>query len=803
MEKLSKAKRILKVLLPVVVLVALIWIFIDYTSEIRFPECLLLSQLKDPELNNELVSVLRMSHSTYQDSNFLAATSRHRKALKVAFDRTAEYPNFVMGIVGWMPKDSADKRSITFEYWFDTTTRVDSIDFHRICCTLPHSGYIYAIPQPKDSKGKMLLSAAHPEGEADLHVFNLLLELPATSDSSSATDSVRCSLFVYYPMENIPGYGANFIFACIVLVILFALFRGSQCVQQKYFRYFRLAMMFLTGIYLCFLLPGILQSFHISWLAARSVSNLLLFLLPDNAAFLLAGLFMFIGEEKRVGKWWIIAAFAVHYLTVAPELFQNVQILYGSGSFFFPPFKLLRELPPQMYALVVLCVIGMGVYRRGMARAKSLKQGHSPIFEYFTVTLSVVFVLYGLCQPLYSIRGEIVFFEIVLGAKFLAFSGIILFLYLVDIALFTYLERVDETLEAETKQIRKKYQSISESTIKIWPEPIVVFDNQGEILFLSDSAKEQLGLETTPKSLKEILADEKEWDFVSHLISSGSTCEGFLLCLKDAQGERVSYVASFMPGEKITENEMWYFLILNPFDEFVFETFVRSIHTHSLKGDVITVRNWMNQILSRLKEDYGVDAEELKRDPKVTKLQNLLSSLIDRLKAKEPGKEETKRFFQQPNVTDLKEIFEELSVIQDKGHFDCIKIALPELSHPILVRAKEEIAKEIFKELLRNASQKFTRKEPGEVTITKEESKHQVRILVQDSGKPIPTEALEKLADLSLATFQYGRKGIPYIKSNMILFGGDLNWENRSMDRDGKKTFVPTLIVTFWKTKEV
>jgi hypothetical protein len=594
--------------------------------------------MQDPELY-KILDMLATKHSypSQNEDNKGAINYDPNSATKVVQDAKEALSKKLMktgsahiiGIFGWEMRrrqDSSKKGNearlilskqdtiADIAYWNGSFRQTDSVIIRDSVLSykksLTDSDYVNRIPPVKTHAHSILMTdVRNLDDNLYLSTVNLKIEIRDTNfykfKFGPGLWILDISTIVYYPLKTQPAIVTNLIVLVIIFILLCITFVRRLTINEHFHKYFRIAVSFMIIVFVGFLLPSIIPGVFPE---TRFIANALR-LLPDNAMFFIAALcLLFDWKETRIK--WIIGLVFVHVLTNSWELRYTLPILFRSDSMAFVPDRMWRELPPQVFGGISLILVGIGIYWRGK-KILELVEGSNPsgMYVWLVSVFSSLFVVYGLLQPFFSFLSDKIFFVIVLLAKGFAFFSIILFSNM-----YVVLGRFrQQHVEAET-------------IINASPFAMIVFDSDGKIERISQTAFQQFDRGNgKAKNMKDMLADDVEWDFLHRVTETKSQKKNLLLDFKGTEGKKLDCLVSYVP----IEGNTMHLITIRPLDKAVLDEIADSIQSHSTKGKVVAALNFLDQLLKPIKEVYGF--KEIEEDERFIKMKQLLSSTIDSL----------------------------------------------------------------------------------------------------------------------------------------------------------------------------
>ena len=697
------------------------------------------------------------------------------------FEDSAEYPNMVVAIYEW----PFEKNKDTIEYWNRSYLPMDKKKIKSKIHFSDQWEFQRRI-NPESTKVHSILMTNPQLIDENLYSVNLQVSVDQSlgqSKNSIGIASYRFVMVVYYPLATLPSLMTNVFVLWIAFVVFLFSYKLKWRLSREFHIYFLWGMGIMTVVYSSLALPGCFQYFGGYFPEGKQIANLIR-IAPDNAFFLMAGLFLIRGP-KNGDKRLLGILIILHILVNSPELVFSALILLRRDSMFFVPYQFLREFPPQIYGCISFIVVGVGIYRRGTNILDSLTPVPSGMYTWFKDFLASVFLTYGILQPFYLFRNQVIFFDIALILKFLAFFGVVLFTNM-ELVLDRFKasiedQKMKQSLAEDQAKAKERQQLIAETVLKESPVSIIVFDDEHRIVALSEITVHQLDFQTArPGNLVGIVYDGFEWDLLSRLGKAREKQLRFLLDLKNKKNERRHYIANYTP----VGTGPLHLLVAFPLSEAELKEFAQGISGHLLRADVQLIENHFDALIEFVRDNWN---EKFREHPKAKNVQEAITIVNDSLSKKNPG---DKTRFGESKSFNVCQVLHEIGSLEKQPRFRNINLKLRNHLSPseIYVRHDKSLLMKNIEELLTNAYKKFDQN-TGTVEITFEESPDHIKITFQDSGTPIPDEILAKLSSPSPYVLQPDN-GLDSIKWNMNLFGGDLLARNEdTADFYKKPTF--------------
>ncbi|MBI5215190.1 MAG: sensor histidine kinase [Ignavibacteriae bacterium] len=793
--------KFLTIFFVILLIGSITYYFLEQSENILSVDEQLVPQLQNPLLYKRLDSLgIKYTSPDHNENekvgiNDLTTSSEemiNRNEVSGLEELINGYPAHIIGVLGWEMKTSILGDSIqgyivkveptaSIVFWSNNFRPINFRSVRDSVITRDDHEYVRrATPDNAHAHSILMTRTQNFDENTYLYMVRIRAEITDTTyyhfKNVDGQSRFECVLIVYYSLKTQPHFIANLIVLVIIFIVLLLVYSKGWIVNKKFHKYFLGAVLVMIIVFTGFLLPNIIQR---PIPEMRFIVNVLR-LLPDNALFFIAGLYLLTGKAKIKTKWFVLLVM-IHVLTYGWEMKYTIPILFKYESMLFVPDQVLRELPPQIFGGIAFVIIGIGIIKRIKDRLETLKIINPPeMYIWISVVIASVFIIYGILQVFYPIIENRVFFTIALIAKAVSFSGILLFsnMYLV-------LGKLNQ-------------QSLfADTIIDASPQAMIVFRDSGMIERVSKTTNMLLKItDGQTGHMKDILADDAELKYLLQLTTTKLEKEGFLLNFKDAEGKKLDCLVSYVP---IKENNC-HMITFRLLDRAVLDEVADSIHSHSIKGKAIAALNFLDQLLKPIKEVYGF--KEIENDEKFIKMKQHLNYIVNSLKDKESFYKDRHG---RANITTLNKVIERIKEAEKCGEFDNIYITYDPLflNGTIYVRHDEEILYQDIKELLSNSDYKFKQKgERGDVKIScfSPNDSELVKIVIQDSGDPIQEDSdkFKKFRN-SLPSFLHTpRRGLESTKSSMNMFGGDLTAVN--MEMNGTK--IPTFTLILWKTKE-
>ncbi len=649
---------------------------------------------------------------------------------------------------------------------------------------LNDNNYINRVP-PGESRAYDILMTDAKSFDDNLYLSLVFIKICLPHDNSNISGScgkgktLDWALVVCYPLQSQPAITTNLIFLVFIVIILLIINIRGRTVNKYFNKYFLIATSCMVFVFIGLLLPTLFPNLlpHFKFIVS------LLRLLPDDAFFLLAGLSLFYHWDN-IPLRLIIATIVLHLTMHIWEMKYVFPIFIDSAdSIVFLPDRIWRLFPPQVFAFVALSSIGLGIFKNGKKMLESLQENlPSSGYVWLFLTFSCFFFIYGPVQLYYPFATEAVFFNLVLIAKILTFSGVILF-----INMYVVMKRVEGQ------------HLVAEAIIDASPDPMIVFNDEGRIKFFSEAGLQPLNMEkeNIPEFLTEVLYDHREWQYLCNLVKSYTKRDDFHLMFKSIDDKRIDYLASYVPIQK---SEL-HLLSIRLLHQAMYEEKIGSIQSHSMKGKAKLILNYLDLFLKD-KSLYGFRIED--EDPRIIGMKKQLGEMrdymdaIDKIKGEYSGSREEIH-----NVAYLTNVFQRIKISEKNAYYNSINITYPDASSykDVYVRHDEDILYEDIKELLTNSNTKFIPSATkGEVNISctlLDDGSNKVEIMLEDNGDPIDENnaKYKKFLVSSPSFFTRRKRGLESIKSNMNLFGGEIICSNEKHN----DKLITTFKLILWK----